>query len=264
VSHPATAPTGHAAIAANEPLVTSMLSIAVIALTAALLHRLAVPSEVTGSLAMASGALVPAIVIRVRERAKSKAKRVSELVSGTFERPPVLILIIAAGLLALIEWASYVLFFVVAGLASLAAEDEGLLTADAAASVLESEMVTGGIALLGLLLVMAAAVPVGTYVAHRVTHRPLLWAFGAVLLAQAVLLTIDVSISLSTGEPVNYLAYAVFVAAVSITGWLGVRRGRRNRALFHATRLFRRLSETDRSAVLQIMDESHVAERLDT
>lgn len=74
-------------------------------------------------------------------------------------------------------------------------------------------------------------------------------------------LVVEVLVLRSFTAP-SYLAYGIFVALAALPLWLGVRRGRRTRALFLAKRLFRRLSETDRATVLAMMDEAQVPHRL--
>lgn len=247
---------------ASQPLLVSMLSIAVIALTALTLQRLKVPSEVTASLSTASGALVPAIAIRRRDAVKSKVDHCLELVARVFERPPIYVLIIAAGLLALVEFTVYLLGGFIGGVATLAAEEEGLLTAEESLAVFESDIFIGGIAIVSLLIVMVIAVFVGTYVAHRITRRPIVWAMAAVVLAQAVTLAVDVVALAFTDAPFNWMAYPVWVAALGIPVWLGARRGRRNRAMFLANRLFKGLSENDRNGMLALMEDAQLPQQL--
>jgi len=255
-------PSGALSAQQGQTLFVSLASIAVVAVAALLLRSLDVPDEVTASLSTASGAVVPAVAIRRRERAKGKSQRIEELVSGTFERPRVYVLIIAGCFLAVAEFLTYFFVGFLGGVVALAAEESGFLSTEESAAVLVDDAVIVLVALLGLLVTAVIAVPVGIYVAHRIKRHPLYWAFGALLLAQAVSLLIELVWLRSPDTPPNFLAYAIFVAVIAVPLWFGVHRGVRTRALFRAKRLFHRLPESDRATVLALMEEVQVSSRL--
>lgn len=262
MSQPATVPGSMAS--PGQPVVVTLLTIAVIALTALVLQWLTVPSEVTASLSPAAGALVPAVAVRRREGRKGKADRVMELVSGTFRRPPAYVLIIAAGVLGLIEYFTYFLSYLVSYAPLIDAEIAGLLTAEESTTILlsPSSTSTAIATLLGFVATFIVAVPVGSYVARRIGTHPLCWAVGAVVLNQSVsflIFSITTDPSITT---LDYSAFLIWTVLLSVAVWIGVRHGSRTRALFLATRLFRRLSEADRTAVLALMQEAQVAKRL--
>ncbi|MDT0164884.1 hypothetical protein Q9R32_04880 [Actinotalea sp. AC32] len=260
VPPPAPAPVPAAASGRPDSVVVSMISIAVIAGTAVALRALDVPSEVTAPVSTASGALVPMVAIRRGERRKSKVEHVQEMLSGTFARPPVYAAIIAAGLLALTEWVTYVVAFVGAAAVSWAGEEAGVLTTAESEVLLGSAGASGAATVLGLLLTMVAAVPIGAYVAHRVLRRDVVVALAAVALSQVITFLLLGTLSGFAGfRPWPWVVWVVLVSGAIA---LGVARGRSTRSLFLVDRVFRRLGEADRRAVLSLIDEEQVAQRL--
>lgn len=253
---------GDVATPPTQSLVVSLLSIAVIAMTSLILKWVTVPSEVTVSLATASGALVPTFLLSRRERHKSRTSRIAELVSGRYRRPPVHILILAAGLLALVEWVSFFVFMLVTALTNavslFGAVEAGYLRQEQADSLMLNETAIGMVVVLQLAVMMVGAVVVGRFVARRVPHRPMLYAYAAILVCQGASLLVELA-TFTTINPWSYVAYPLVLAS---TMWIGVLWGCRTRALFLANRLFRRLPEEDRQAVLAMMDEAHVPERI--
>lgn len=250
----------------NQSVTISLLSITVIATTSLFMKWVAVPTELTVSLATASGALVPTLVLRRREHKKSRTARMVELVTGSYQRPVVHVLILAAGLLALVEWASlaFIMFasaFIGYGQLSEAV-DQGWLLQDQADSLVLAESTTGVVVMLQWTVMMCGAVLVGRFVARRITRHAMAWAFAAIVVCQVASFTIEVLLMATTGPPVNYLAYVVYPLVSALTIWIGVIWGRRTRGLFLATRLFRRLPEMDRNAVLCMMEEAHVPQRI--
>lgn len=251
---------------AGQSLVVSLMSIAVIAVTSLLLKWVTVPTELTVSLATASGALVPTLVLSRRERRKSRTARMAELVSGAYRRPPVYVLIVAAGLLALVEWVALLLIMFTSAM-FLYTSLEGAVTAgwlaqDQADSLVMEEAALGMVVILQWLVMMAGAIFVGRFVARRIRRHALVWAFGAIIVCQTVSLLAQLTFSTTAENTVNAMAYVLYPLASAVTIWIGVLWGQRTRGLFLANRLFRRLSETDRQAVLAMMEEANVPQRV--
>ncbi|WP_225755195.1 hypothetical protein [Actinotalea sp. Marseille-Q4924] len=257
---PAATTAGAAEAPRSDSLVVSMMSIAVIVATAVVLKLLEVPSEVTAPASTASGALVPMVAVRRRDRRKTKVQHVQELLSGTFGRPPVYGLIVAAGLLALTEWATYVVAAAGSIGLSVAGEESGVLTAAESEMLLGSTTADGVTTALSLLVTMVAAVPIGVYVAHRVLRHGFVVAIASVVVSQVITFVLMGWLSGFVGfQPWPWI---VWILLVSGAMGLGVARGRATRSLFVVTRVFRRLGETDRRVVLSLIDEEQVAERL--
>jgi hypothetical protein len=241
-----------------------VLSIAVIALTAALFRWLNVPAEVTAALATASGALIPSIAIRIRDRKKSKAGKVEEAVSGTFERPWFYVLLIASGLLTVSEVVWILVEDKIVEAELLAPFVRGLTDRPADANLANSGVWVWLTGIVGLSIALAVAVPSGSYVAHRVKRNDMWCALGAVVLMLVALPFAGVTIEPSESPLPVIVVVAIGVLSVASGVALGVLRGRKTRSLFLAKRLFKGLSESDRSAVLDIMAEAQSAGRLPT
>lgn len=251
----------------NQTILVSIASIVVIAVTAFLLQWLSMPKELLAPLSTASGALVPAIAIRRNEKRRSKASQASELISGRLRREPVYVLFVASGALVAVEFASFLLAIVIAYISLSDAQFAGLISEEQLSEILLSEQSAsvGLAALLTYVALTIASAAVGVYVAHRIAKGSVYWALGAVVLGQVV----TVLVALATGSSWSDIAastftwqFAVLFALLATAVTLGALRGRRTRALFSATRLFRRLSEDDRRTILSLMDEAQVASRL--
>jgi hypothetical protein len=216
-----------------------------IALTASLFQWLNFPSDVTATLAIASGALIPAIAIRRGDRQQSKQAKMQEVVSGDFQRPFVYVLFIAAGLLILGELAIITISFTgVSGFqvnsAQLGSESQRSWTA----------------ALISLFLILVLAVAIGSFVAHRRFQYDLWCAIGAAApLAIFPLLAYNNIIYLGIQGWLGRLVETALFLVPVLGVVLGVFRGRRTRPLFLANLLFKELSESDRTAVREIMAE---------
>jgi hypothetical protein len=247
-----------AAPRSGQPLLVPVLSIAVIALSAILFRKLGVPGEVAATLAAASGALIPAIAIRVRDRKTSNARKVEEAVSGSFERPWIYTLLIGAALL--------VASLLAAILIATTIEDYllGPLVADVGGVNLETSRGWANLTLIiETLIPLVAAVPTGSYVAHRLKRNDLWCALGAVVFALVILPLAGVTVESPTeADPPVFVIVALGVFSIVVGVVLGVLRGRKSRSLFLVKRLFRGLSESDRSAVLDIMADAQAAGRL--
>ena len=247
-----TASTEAAAPHPSQPLLVPVLSIAVIALTAALFRWLNVPAEVTAALATASGALIPTIAIRIRDSKTSKARKVEEAASGTFERPWIYALLIGAALLVASE---------LVGILIETKIEEGLTAGGV--NLETSRGWANFVGIVQILVIMVAAVPSGSYVAHRLNRNDVWCALGAVVLALATLRFAGVTIERPTeSDPPLVVLVALGVLSVVVGVVLGILRGRKTRNLFLAQRLFKGLSESDRSAVLDIMADAQAAGRL--
>lgn len=240
-----------------------MMSIAVVVAMAVVLKMLEVPSEVTAPASTASGALVPMVAVRRRDRHKTKVQHVQELLSGAFGRPPVYAVIIAAALLALTEWVTYMVALMGSVAMSLAGEDTGVLTAAESEALLASTTADSVTTAAGLLITMVAAVPIGVYVAHRVLRHGFVVAVAAVVVSQVITFALIGLLSGSVGfTDFQPWPWIVWILLVSGAMGLGVARGRTTRSLFLVNRVFRQLGESDRRVVLSLIDEHEVAERL--
>jgi hypothetical protein len=249
--------TNEAGQSSNQSLLVALLSIAVIAATALVFSYLGIPGEVTGSLATASGALVPIVATRWREAKKTPADHVLDVTTGRLHRPRIYVLITAVGLLALAEWVSTLTFSIMHVVALVAVEQQ-------TGELVESPgllLVMGNAALLALVTTMVTALPVGIYVAHRIHQRPLAWALAAILLAQTMSFIIY-AIWDGGLASFNYTSVLFWPIALALPVWIGVHRGVRTRLRFLASELFKKLSEDDRRALLDVMAESQVAQRL--
>jgi hypothetical protein len=246
--------------AAAEPtlfraVLVPLLSMVVIAMTAFLMQAMGLPSEVLAPLSTAAGALVPAFEIWRSERRRSKVSKMTELASGRFKRPPVYVVIVAAGILSLTSLLTGLVGAIIATISLADALASGLLTEAEYADVMEAGSAVGIIILLMLVASLVVSAPVGSYVAHRIPGRPLLWAVGAAMLSVVLIYVLS---SLAVGDwsvPSPWEFVFVFLPhAIGIT--LGAWWGSRTRAMFWAKRLFRNLSEPDRRTVLSLMEDS--------
>ncbi|WP_347977161.1 hypothetical protein [Microbacterium sp. ProA8] len=254
-----TAPTEVATSESNaspaRTAVVSLLSAIAVAAVAAALGSWELPAAAVASIATASGALVPALAIKRSDRRRAHKTRTSELLAGRFKRPPVYVLIVASGMLGLAFLLSLVFGYMLAYMTLADAESSGHLTGADYNDLVERGSGAGTAAGLVLIVMLAASMPVGRYVAHRIPSRSWAWGLAAVLVNEAVLYA---SGSLVVGDwslpPIEY--FVVYTLPVTIGVLLGIWRGGRTRALFWAKRLFKGLSETDRRTVLSLMDES--------
>ena len=254
-----------------QSVLISIVSLAVIAVTAVLLHWLPIPSEVSASLATASGALVPLIVMRRRDRKKGKAESFDELASGTFERPFPYVLFTAAGLLTLLLAAGSAIMLAPLLGSYLTAQGEGLLTIEEIAHLNHSSGVLGSALTIGPLIGLASAAIVGVYVAHRLPRHDLWCGIRVVVLTLLVfvadLLLTNAGFGLIDARLVpsdisTYLYSACPAGAIGIV--LGVLLGRRTRPMFLVNRLFKGLSRSDQGTVLEIMKEAQSDGRIPT
>ena len=251
----------------GQPLLVSVLSIAAIALTALLFGSLGVQPDVVTALATAAGALIPTVAIRVRDRKTSKARKVEEAVSGTFERPWIYTLLIGTALLVASELAG---IWIVTNIEDallgpfFAAFMEGWTGGPEGSVNLETSRGWANLTLiLEMLTVLVAAVPCGSYVARRLKRNDLWCALGAVVLALVTLrFAVGVTVeSPAEADPPLVVIVALGVLSVVVGVVLGVLRGRKSRSLFLVKRLFKGLTESDRSAVLDIMADAQAAGR---
>jgi hypothetical protein len=246
----------------RQSLIISILSMLVIGVVALLLHLLDLPDDITTPLALASGALVPVIALRLRDRRKPRIDRLAELVTGSFWRPPIYVVIIAAAMLLLTQLAAYFLVGIVVGGALLSGVQMGSLDAEESKRILDSLASRFWTEVLSLLAVTTVAIPVGKYIAHRIAKKQFWWAMVAVLLSQLGSMIIDVVFAVTSRSSLQFNLYIIYIAASTVTVVIGVWLGRQTRVLFLASRLFKGLSEADRAAVLDLMKESGMSQQV--
>ena len=248
-------PSPHGSAYPPEPWLIPVLAIVVTGLTAVLFHWLELPDDIATSLALASGGLVPIFALRRKDHKQSREAKINEAVSGKFERPLIYVLIIATSWLAIAA-------MTLSSLVRVLVYPESVLPEiflpssirENPALVYHYDQETWVPLFLGISMLMAVAVLVGIFTAHRVKRHAIWCALGAVVLSEAARLVVY------WGRVDRY--FIIALAAICLGVMLGVVLGRRTRALFLATRLFKGLSEADRSAVLEIMGGAQVAGRL--
>ena len=227
-----------------------------------LLHLLRLPDDIITPLALASGGLVPAIALRLRDRRKTRIDQLTELLTRSFARPPVYIVIISSAMLLLTQLAAYFLVGIVVGGALASGIASGSLSSEESRRILDSLVSRIWTEVLSVLAVATVAIPVGKYLAHRLAKRQYWWAILAVVLSQLGSLIIDLVFAATSDSSLQFRLYVIYFTASTVTVSIGVSRGRKTRALFLAGRLFRGLSEADRAAVLDLMDKAGVRQQL--